>query len=56
MEYFTIIDGEAQGVSNTIKEAMYIWVNEHSLDRNLGKYNLPHLWDEVLQDTPLLQL
>ena len=27
-----------------------------SLNRNLGKYQLPHLWDNILQDTPALQL
>ena len=39
-----------------LKEAMYIHVNDPSLDRNLGKYQLPHIWDQVLQDTPALKL
>ena len=56
LECFTIIDREAQGATRTIKEDMYIWVNDPSLNRNLAKYNLPNLWDEVLQDTPLLHL
>ena len=55
LECFTIIDREAQGATRTIKEAMYIKVNDPSLNRNQGKYNLPHQWDEVLQDTPLVQ-
>ena len=55
-ECFTIADRESQGVSRTIKEAMYIWVNDHSLNRNLEKYELPHIWDEVLQDTLSLWL
>ena len=32
----------------TIKEAIYIRVNDPSLKRNVGKYHLPHVWDEVL--------
>ena len=31
-----------------IKEALYIRVNSPSLNRNIGKYHLPHIWDEVL--------
>ena len=27
-----------------------------SLNRNLGKYQLPHMWDNILQDTPALQV
>ena len=56
LECFTIIDREAQGATRTIKKAMYICLNDPPLNRNLGKYNLPHLWDEILQDTLLLQL
>ena len=32
----------------TIKEALYIRVNDASLNRIVGKYHLPHVWDEVL--------
>ena len=53
---FTIVHRESQGVTRNIKEAMYIWVNHPSLNRNLGKYQLPHIWDHILQDTPALQL
>ena len=52
---FTIVDMESQGVTRNIKEAMYIYVNDPSLNRNFGKYQLPHIWDQVLQDTPSLQ-
>ena len=37
-----------------IKEAMYFRANNPSLNRNLGKYKLPHVWDQILQDTPAL--
>ena len=51
---FTIIHREAQGTSRNIKEAMFIYVNDPSLNRNLGKYQLPHIQDNILQDTPAL--
>ena len=38
---FTILLREAQGTSGNIKEAMYIYFNDPSLNRNLGKYQLP---------------
>ena len=36
------------GVTKNIKEVMYIHVSDPSLNRNLGKYQLPHILDEVL--------
>ena len=56
VDCFTIIDREAHCITGTIKEAIFIHVNDPSLDRNLGKYQLPHIWDEVLQDTASLNL
>ena len=56
VECFTIVARESQGVTRTIKEAMYIHVNDPSLNRKMDKYQLPNIWDEVLQDTPSLQL
>ena len=55
-ECFTTVERESQGVTRNIKEAMYIHVYDPSLIRNLGKFQLPHIWDEALQDTPSLQL
>ena len=40
---FTIVHREAQETSRNIKEGMCIQVNDSSLNRNLGKYQLPHL-------------
>ena len=48
---FSIVDNESQGVTRTLKEAMFIRDNNPSLNRNLGKYQLPNIWYEVLQDT-----
>ena len=39
-----------------IKEAIYIRVNNPSLNRNIGKYHLPHIWDEVLMNNSELKL
>ena len=56
LEYFTKVDREGQCVTRTIKEVMYIHVNDPSLKRNLRKYQMPHIRDEVLQDTPVMCL
>ena len=55
-ECFIIFDREPQGVTGNIKETIYIHVSDPSLNRSLGKYQLPHIRDQVLQDTPALQL
>ena len=55
-ECFSIVDREAQGMARNIKEAMYIRVNDPSLYRNLGKFQLPHVWDQILKDKPTLHL
>ena len=52
LDNFSIVDRESQGVTNTIKEAMFIRVNDPPLKRNLVKYQKPQIWDEVLQDMP----
>ena len=31
-------------------------VNNPTLNRNIGKFNLPHIWDRVLLNTPDLTL
>ena len=40
----------------TIKEVIFIHINDPSLKRNLGKYQLYHIWDEALHDTQSLLL
>ena len=39
-----------------VKEVLYIRVNNPSLNKNIGKYHLPHIWDEVLHNTSELKL
>ena len=39
-----------------IKESIYIRANNPSLNRNIGKSQLPYLWDEVLINITELKL
>ena len=49
--YFAIVGREDQNLTRAIKEALFIRVNDPFLNRNIGKYHLPHIWDEVLHTT-----
>ena len=53
---FTIVGREDQNHTRAIKEALFIRVNDPSLNRNIGKYHLPHIWDGVLHKTSELKL
>ena len=53
---FSIIGREDRDQARTIREAIYIRVNNPTLNRNVGKYNLSHLWDRVLFNTPGLKI
>ena len=53
---FNIVGREDLNLMRTIKEALYIRVNDPSLNRNVGKYHLPHVWDEALFNTSELKL
>ena len=56
VDNFNIVGREDQNLKRTIKETLYIRVNNPSLNRNVGKYHLPHIWDEVLYNIPELKL
>ena len=56
LENFSVVGREEQNLSSLIKESMFIRVNNPSLNRNLGKYHLPHIWDEVLINNTELKL
>ena len=56
LECFTIIERVTQGTTRIVKEAITIWVNDSFLNRNLCKYSMSYMWEELLQDTPSLQL
>ena len=53
---FNITGREDWGQARTIKESVYIRVNNPTLNQNIGKYNISHIWDRVLFNTPGLQL
>ena len=54
-QHFTVYK-EGQNIIKTIKEALYIMVNNPYLNKNIGKYNLPHVWYEVLFNSWELKL
>ena len=53
---FDITGREDQGLARTIKESICIRVNNPTLNHNIGKYNLSHIWDRVLFNTLGLKL
>ena len=55
VDNFKIIDKEGQNMARAIKEVIYIRVNSPTLNTDIGKYNLPHIWDKVLFSTPELK-
>ena len=56
VDHFNIVGREENNLKRAIKEALYIRVNNPSLNRNVGKYHLPHIWDEVLDNISELKL
>ena len=53
---FSILAREGRNLLRTIKEAIYIRANSPSLNRNVVKFHLPHIWDEVLLNISELRL
>ena len=51
-----IIGREDHGIARTVKESIYIRVNNPTLNRNIGRFNLHHIWDRVLLNTPGLKI
>ena len=56
IDNFSIVGREDQNLMRTIREVLYIRANNPSLNRNIGKYHLPHIWNEVLYNTSELKL
>ena len=56
VENFKVIGRKGHNMARTVREAMYIRVNNPTLNRNIGKYNLPHLWDGILHSIPELKI
>ena len=53
---FQIIGREGHNLARNIKESIYIRVNNPTLNNNIGKFNLSHIWDRVLLNTEGLTL
>ena len=53
---FRIVGREEHNLFRLIKESMFIRVNNPSLNKYIGKYHLPHIWDEVLINSIELKL
>ena len=56
LDNFSIVGREDNSIARNIKEAIIIRVNDPSLNRNIGKFQLPHIWDEVLARSPELKV
>ena len=56
MDNFKILGREENNMARTIQEAMFIRVNNPTLNKNIGKFNLPHIWDRILFTIPELKL
>ena len=56
LENLSIVGREEQNLSRLIKESMFIRVNNPSLNRNISKYHLPHIWDDILINNIELKL
>ena len=53
---FQIIGREGHNLARNIKVSIYIRVNNPTLNNNIGKFNLSHIWDRVLLNTKGLTL
>ena len=53
---FQIIGREGHNLARNIKESIYIRVNNPTLNNNIGKFNISHIWDRVLLNTKGLTL
>ena len=42
---------KGHNLARNIKESIYIRVNNPTLNNNIGKFNLSHIWDRVLHNT-----
>ena len=56
IDNFSIVGIEGKNLVRFIKEAIFFRVNNPSLNRNIGKHQLPHRWDEILMNSPELNL
>ena len=53
---FSIVGREDQNLNKAMIEALFTRVNDPTLNRNIGTFHLPLIWDEVLFNTSELKL
>ena len=56
MDNFSFVGREGHGFTRTINESIYIRVSNPTLNKNIGKYSLSHIWAEALVNTLELQI
>ena len=56
LENFSVVGREDQNLMRLIKESICIRVNNPFPNKNVGKYHLPHIWDEVLFNSSELKI
>ena len=56
VDNFSIVGRKLYSIPRTTREAMKIRVNDPSLNRNIGKFQLSHIWDKVLFNTLTINL
>ena len=56
VENFRIRGTDGSNMARAIKEAIYIRVNNPTLNKTIGKYNLPHIWDRFLYSISELKI
>ena len=53
---FTTVGRESHKVTRTIKDTINIRINDATLNRNIGKYQMLHIWNEILFSAQDLKL
>ena len=56
LENFSLVGREDQNLVRLLKEATCMRANNPSLNRNICKYHLPHIWDEVVFNISQLKI
>ena len=56
LDNFSIVGRDDQSIARAIKVEILIRVKDPSLNRNIGKYQLPRIWNEVLVRLPEIKL
>ena len=51
MDSVQILDREERWFERGVKEAIHIRVNQPDLNRDGGRFQLPHVWDGLLQSS-----